>query len=211
MANRPTPNPAAASSRLATIGDRLRSADRYLISASKCEAALTTDCGQSATGYLADVSAKGCCFVTDAGQLNLRPGHEATIVAGDHRFDGRIVRSHIRGPKVDLGIEVPTMPEDFFARVRELGGAIRWNGSSMAVVGKLTMPVATQGMRLLSHPDMRRVDLGACTGMELAGAGFIQIAAERGVEIANVAANIEALVRMAGIRLDGLCLTRTPS
>jgi hypothetical protein len=176
-----------------------RGADRYLISISKCQAVLTTEDGQVVSGYLNDVSAKGCCFVTKAGQLRLRVGHGATVSTGDFSFAGNIVRSRIMGTRVELGMAVQSMPADFLTSLRQVGGAIRLHGSTISIVGMLTMPVAIRAMRLIRLPEIVDIDLGQCQGMELAGAGFLIIAVERGKHIRNVPSAIEKLVRLAGI------------
>lgn len=194
-----SPVPAVNESKNAPPPADARSGDRYLISIGKCEAVLTTGDGQTASGYLNDVSTNGCCFVTRKGQLRLHVGHDASVTAGDFRFDVSIIRSKVLGTRVELGMTVPSMPADFFAGLRKVGGAIRLQGPTICVVGMLTMAVAIRAMRLIRRPDIVAIDLSRCLGMELAGAGFLIIALERGKRIENVPASIEKLVRLAGI------------
>jgi len=178
----------------------LRSADRYLLSPSKFSAALEFPDGEPISGYLADVSKSGCSIVAIGRRLRLRT-NEAVVVAGEHRFAARIVRASTFGERLSIGMDVPAMPAAFLAAAAETGGAVRFDGQVIAIHGKLNMPVAAHAMRLLGRPDVS-LDLSACSGMELAGAGFLIIAAERGTEIRRMSAAVQRLLSSAGIDLN---------
>lgn len=182
-------------------GSDARRSDRYLISNSKYPAVLETDDGQTVPGYLSDVSTTGCMFVTPPGILKLRKHHGVAIVAGSCRMEGKAVRSSVSGTRASIGIHTGDMPADFFDRVRKVGGALRFDRRTISVINMLTMPVAVQAMRLLRQPETAVVNLRECTGLELAGAGFLVVAAERRKKIENVGDSIATLVKMAGIKL----------
>lgn len=183
------------------FGMEARNADRYLISMSKCLAELETDDGQTASGYLTDISATGCMFVTQAGQLKLFRQHSVSIVTDGHRMPGSAVRTNVYGLRVHIGIQLDDVPETLLDRIKRIGGALRFNRGKISIVNILTMPVATKAMKLMQTPEVSTIDLANCDGMEFAGAGFLAIAADRGKAIVNVGGGIAKLVELAGITL----------
>lgn len=182
------------------VGD-LRRHDRYLISISKCEAAIETDDGQTAAGYVSDVSDGGCGVVVPADRLNISVARAVQLTVGEYRLAGRIVRAKTFGGTVTLGIDLVTMPVEFLEGVRKIGGAIRFDHRTVAIIGKLNMPVAVKAMRLIGNPETVAIDLGECTDMEMAGAGFLMLAVERGKQIVRVSSEVKNLLVMAGIKL----------
>ncbi len=177
-----------------------RSDDRFLVSISKCPAAVTVEGTGTMSGYLLDVSASGCSLVIDSCEL---PTHtaDADVQAGEHRFPGRIIRAAAFGTRLTLGIEA-SVPLKLLAEARTMGGAIRFSGKTVAVIGKLNMPVAIQAIRLMHRPDVTQLDLGECTDMEMAGAGFVLLMVERDKRIVRISAAIRRLMHDAGFDLD---------
>lgn len=183
------------------VGGDARSADRYLISLAKFPIRVATADGQSADGHLCDVSARGCLLSTPADALQVRPRDELVVTAGEHCMSGRVVHTSQFGARVSIGIEVAEVPPDLVESVRRVGGAIRYDRRTISIVGILAMPVAVQAMHLVREPQTTTVDLRLCEGIELAGAGFLLLARERGKTIINVNERIAPLIELAGIEV----------
>lgn len=182
------------------VGD-LRGHDRYLISIAKCLATIETDDGQIASGYVSDVSDGGCGLVVPVDQLRLPTARGVRLALGEYRLAGRIVRARTFGGQITLGIDHAAMPAEFLESVRKMGGAIRFDHRTVTIIGKLNMPVAVKAMRLIGNPETVAIDLGECSNMEMAGAGFLMLAIERGKQIVRVSSEVKHLLDMAGIKL----------
>ena len=178
-----------------------RRSDRFLISIDKCEGVLHGEDGKSAVGYFSDVSAEGCQFVIPVGQVALRMRQIITIKADGYELHGRVMRSSIHGETVRLGLEVNDMPPAFLERVARFGGALRLGYQTVMVINNLSAPVAFQGAKLIERPDISVVDLQYCTGVEVAGGGFLVKAVALGKKIKNVNPSIAQLVELAGVRI----------
>lgn len=174
--------------------------DRFLVSISKCPAAVTLEGVGTLSGYLVDVSASGCSLVIDSREIPMHAA-DAEVQAGEHRFSGRIIRASAFGTRLTIGIQA-SVPLELLAEARAMGGAIRFSGKTVAVVGKLNMPAAIQAMRLMHRPDVTQLDLGECTDMEMAGAGFVLLMVERDKRIVRMSSVIRRLMQDAGFDLD---------
>lgn len=177
-----------------------RSDDRFLLSMSKCPASVTLEDAGTLSGYLVDVSASGCSLVVGSHKL---PTHaaDADVEIGEHRFPGRIIRAAAVGERLTLGIQA-SVPLGLLHEASAMGGAIRFDGRIVAIVGKLSMPGAIQAMRLMHRPEVTQLDLGDCIDMEMAGAGFVLLMVERDKRIIRISGVLQCLMRDAGFDLD---------
>lgn len=177
-----------------------RRSDRFLISIDKIEGVLHGEDGHSATGYFSDVSAEGCQFIIPAGQVPLQVRQIITINVDGHELHGSVIRSTVYGATNRLGIAISDMPAVILERVAKFGGALRLGYQSVMVINNLSAPVAFEGAKLIQRPDISSVDLQYCTGMEVAGGGFLLKAVALGKEIKNVSPAISQLIEMIGVK-----------
>lgn len=180
--------------------DDQRSDDRFLLSMSKCPASVTLEGAETVSGCLVDVSACGCSLVVGSREI---PTHaaDAEVQIGEHRFPGRIIRAAAVGERLTLAIKA-CIPLELLNEARVMGGAIRFSGKTVTVVGKLNMPVAIQAMRLMHRPEVTQLDLSDCIDMEMAGAGFVLLMVERDKRIVRISDVLQRLMHDAGFDLD---------
>jgi len=177
-----------------------RSEDRFLLSISKYPAAITLESVGTLSGYLVDLSASGLSLVVGIREIPMHAA-DVDVRTGGHRFSGRIIRASAFGERLTIGIEAP-VPAELLADARAMGGAIRFSGKTVAVVGKLNMPAAIQAMRLMHRPEVTQLDLGECTDMEMAGAGFVLLMVERDKRIVRISSVLRQLMHDAGLGLE---------
>jgi len=176
--------------------DRRRN-PRFIANLGGADATLEVQGGRS-TGYLADVSACGASVIIPAAEY-LRTATEAMFSMGAHKFNGRIVRTAATGSRAAVGIE-SSVPVELLREFMARSGAVILLPETVAVVGRLTMPVAVRTMRLLKRQSLSGVDLSACTGLEVAGAAFLMIAEERGWPVLDPSDALQAQMNLIGIR-----------